>query len=242
MPKTIESVEDLKQNLSKVESYLVSESNDDDFEEMCDYIKRGHNLVAYLVGEEYHFAPSRFVGYKNNSLSKHKNNRLQHLVTGTETDKVINQILRKHTVSDDMESKYQKFCKSLHIEPDNRTRKYWCLDNDVMPDLQETFEEGTAKLRTHIHYERNKAARDKCIAINGAVCKICGMDFEKVYGEVGKGYIQVHHIVPISESEGTHNIDPEKDLIPVCANCHCMLHRLYNGKFTTIKELSKRFR
>jgi 5-methylcytosine-specific restriction protein A len=242
MPQTIESIEDLKQNLSKVESYLVSESNDDDFEEMCDYIKRGHNLVAYLVGEDYHFAPSRFVGYKNNSLSKHRNNRLQHTVTGTETDQVINKILRKHTASDDMESKYQRFCKSLQITPHKRNRKYWCLDTDVKADLQETFEEGIAQLRTHRRFERNKAARDKCIAINGAVCKICGMDFGKIYGEVGKGYIQVHHIVPISQNEGIHKVDPEKDLIPVCANCHCMLHRLYKGKYITIKELSKRFK
>lgn len=238
MLQTIESIDDLKRNLSTVESYLVTESADADFKEMCDYIRHGHNLVAYLVGNKYHFAPSRFVGYKNNSLAKHRKNKGY----GTETDEAINKIVRKYTESDDMENKYQMFCKSLHIASDRRKRKYWCLDADIQADLQETFEEGTAQLRTHRHYERNKAARDKCIAINGAVCKICGMDFETIYGAVGKGYIQVHHIVPISESEGIHKVNPEKDLIPVCANCHCMLHRLYKGKYITIKELSKRFK
>jgi 5-methylcytosine-specific restriction protein A len=140
-----------------------------------------------------------------------------------------------------MERIYQSFCKSLQIAPDNRTRKYWYIDTDVKSDLSASYEEGEAQLRTHTRYERNQAARDKCIAINGAACKICGMDFEKVYGEVGRGYIQVHHIVPISENEGVHQVDPAKDLIPVCANCHCMLHRLYKGKYITIKELSKRF-
>jgi 5-methylcytosine-specific restriction protein A len=236
-PIKIESMEDLKRNLSTVESYLVSESNDADFEEMRNYIKRGHNFVAYLVGGKYHFAPSRFVGYKNNSLQKHRNNRGD----GTETDAAINKIVRKYTESEDMERIYHSFCKSLQIIPDNRTRKYWYIDTDVKSDLSASYEEGEAQLRTHTRYERNQAARDKCIAINGAACKICGMDFEKVYGEVGRGYIQVHHIVPISENEGVHQVNPAKDLIPVCANCHCMLHRLYKGKYITIKELSKRF-
>jgi 5-methylcytosine-specific restriction protein A len=241
MPQPIETIEDLKRNLIEVESYLSPEASEADSDEMRNYIKHGHNFVAYRVGNTYHFAPSRFVGYKDNSLTIHRSNRLEHTVVGTDTDAYINQILRKNTQSDGMESKYQEYCQSLQIKPDNRKRKYWSLDEDIKSELSDSYNEGAAQLRTHQYFERNKAARDKCVAINGAVCKICGMDFEKVYGAVGKGYIQVHHIVPISESEGVHQVDPEKDLIPVCANCHCILHRLYQGKYVSVKELSKRF-
>lgn len=49
--------------------------------------------------------------------------------------------------------------------------------------------------------------------------------FEKVYGEAGKGLIHIHHVVPISSIKAEYQIDYEKDLIPVCPNCHAMIHR-----------------
>lgn len=74
-------------------------------------------------------------------------------------------------------------------------------------------------------YERNQEARRKCIEIHGCQCKICGFNFEKVYGQAGKGLIHVHHVVPISTIKEEYQIDYEKDLIPVCPNCHAMIHR-----------------
>lgn len=74
-------------------------------------------------------------------------------------------------------------------------------------------------------YERSQEARVKCIAFHGCKCKICGFDFEKMYGELGKDFIHVHHIVPLSEISKEYEVDPIRDLIPVCPNCHAMLHR-----------------
>jgi len=51
------------------------------------------------------------------------------------------------------------------------------------------------------------------------------MEFEEVYGEIGIGFIHVHHLVPISEIGTSYKIDPVKDLIPVCPNCHAMIHK-----------------
>lgn len=73
-------------------------------------------------------------------------------------------------------------------------------------------------------YERNLEARRKCIEIHGCRCKICGFDFEKTYGEAGKGLIHVHHIKPLNEINKEYIVDPINDLIPVCPNCHMMLH------------------
>ena len=74
-------------------------------------------------------------------------------------------------------------------------------------------------------YERNPINRELCLAKKGYVCNICGFDFEKTYGVVGKRFIHVHHITPVSELGPDYRINPEKDLIPVCPNCHAMLHR-----------------
>jgi 5-methylcytosine-specific restriction protein A len=74
-------------------------------------------------------------------------------------------------------------------------------------------------------YERSPEARKRCIESYGYKCCVCGFDFEKEYGELGKGFIHVHHIKPLSEINENYNVDPKKDLRPICPNCHAMLHR-----------------
>jgi 5-methylcytosine-specific restriction protein A len=73
-------------------------------------------------------------------------------------------------------------------------------------------------------YERDKNAREICLNKHGYKCCICGFDFEEKYGPIGKGKIHVHHIVPISEHKKEYILNPETDLIPVCPNCHFMIH------------------
>lgn len=85
--------------------------------------------------------------------------------------------------------------------------------------------EGKKKKIFTTKYERNPKIRKKAIEIHGSVCQICGFDFEKTYGKIGKGFIEVHHKVPLSDLDNEVRINPETDLICVCSNCHRMLHR-----------------
>ena len=74
-------------------------------------------------------------------------------------------------------------------------------------------------------YERSVKNRKEAIKLHGTTCSICGFNFEKVYGEHGKGFIEVHHIHPLSEQNQKVNVNPQTDMICVCANCHRMIHR-----------------
>ena len=74
-------------------------------------------------------------------------------------------------------------------------------------------------------YERSPEARSKCIFHYGALCQSCNIDFGEIYGDIGKGFIHVHHIVPISQMTGEYEVNPITDLIPLCPNCHAMTHR-----------------
>lgn len=74
-------------------------------------------------------------------------------------------------------------------------------------------------------YERSRLNRTACIAIHGCQCRICGFNFSEKYGPLGDGFIHVHHITPVSEISPGYRVNPESDLIPVCPNCHAMLHR-----------------
>ncbi|SFG72786.1 5-methylcytosine-specific restriction enzyme A [Priestia megaterium] len=85
-------------------------------------------------------------------------------------------------------------------------------------------------------YERDPINRKHAIELHGLACKVCGFNFEEVYGERGKDLIEVHHVKPLSTLEREIVIDPERDLISVCANCHRMIHRRKDD-ILTIDEL-----
>jgi predicted HNH restriction endonuclease len=92
-------------------------------------------------------------------------------------------------------------------------------------------------------YERNTLARRICINHFGCTCQICGFNFEEIYGEIGRNFIHVHHITPIHQISKNYIIDPLTDLIPVCPNCHSILHR-YNPPITIekLKTTIKKYR
>ncbi len=92
-------------------------------------------------------------------------------------------------------------------------------------DSVQTFREGAVRQVSVNAYEREPKARQKCIDYYGSSCSICGFDFGRAFGQLGKGFIHVHHLRPISEIAEEYEIDPIKDLRPVCPNCHAMIHR-----------------
>lgn len=133
----------------------------------------------------------------------------------------------------------------IKIKDDNLLKyiETYFTDNyqtDFFPDIvtEGTIEyEGAKKTVIVNKYERSSKARENAIKHHGLDCKICGLNFKKLYGALGEGFIHIHHLVPIHEVAENYKIDFEKDLIPVCPNCHAMLHRKVNGKEPTIDEL-----
>ncbi len=104
-------------------------------------------------------------------------------------------------------------------------------------DRAEVFFEGDITVTEVSRYERDAKARLRCIEIYGAICAACGLDFVERYGLHGKGFIHVHHIVPLAKIGERYQVDPENDLIPVCPNCHAMIHR--GTRELTIDELKE---
>jgi 5-methylcytosine-specific restriction protein A len=113
-----------------------------------------------------------------------------------------------------MERLYEVSLEDDFVSPDE-------VDTDNIEELYE----GASKQVYVNQYERDKKARKICISIYGTKCFICGFDFEKKYGEVGRHIIHVHHLTPLSEIKGEYKVDPKNDLRPVCPNCHTMIHR-----------------
>lgn len=97
------------------------------------------------------------------------------------------------------------------------------VSDGVSADHERYFEGSVSRMVGNV-YERNAAARRACIEHYGSRCRVCGFDFEAVFGELGHGYIHVHHLTPLSQIAAEHELDPIRDLRPVCPNCHAMLH------------------
>lgn len=101
----------------------------------------------------------------------------------------------------------------------------------------QSFEEGDVRTVKVDVRERNPAARRACIEHFGVACQVCGMTFAAAYGPIGDGFIHVHHINPLGGASGARQLDPVRDLRPVCPNCHAMLHS--RSPPLTIEELKE---
>jgi hypothetical protein len=103
----------------------------------------------------------------------------------------------------------------------------WNLERPNPEELQsdKTYVEGLAHEVLVNTFERSREARNACIAHYGSSCQVCNIDFGSKYGQIGCGFIHVHHCVPIASIGEKYSVNAVADLVPVCPNCHAMLHR-----------------
>jgi len=118
------------------------------------------------------------------------------------------------------------------------------LDVDIETETAENMqfdnekgnEEGKTKYFYSKKYERDKNNRIEAIKIHGTICKCCGFDFQQTYGERGIGFIEIHHKNPLYNLDEEVSIYPKNDLVPVCSNCHRIIHRT-KDKVLTVDEV-----
>jgi 5-methylcytosine-specific restriction protein A len=96
-------------------------------------------------------------------------------------------------------------------------------------------EEGRRRYALHISYERSPRNRREAIRLHGTVCQCCGFNFNAVYGaELAHEYIEIHHKSSLAKTDGV--VNPAIDLVPLCSNCHSMVHRK-RDKIISVEEL-----
>ncbi|WP_347280299.1 hypothetical protein [uncultured Phocaeicola sp.] len=126
-----------------------------------------------------------------------------------------------------------------------------CFESDIETAIIEatkcnstTGSEGKRVSYYGTRYERDpnlrKVAIDFCRQKNGAlICEACQINYEGLYGEFGSSVIEVHHLKPLGEIRSEHNVNPETDMVCLCANCHKMIHHAIRklGYSLTAEEL-----
>jgi hypothetical protein len=112
------------------------------------------------------------------------------------------------------------------------------LSNNLLDDtIDETeSEEGKWLYTMHRFRERDRSlVRKKKASVSNPICECCNFDFSNTYPNLGNGFIECHHKIPINQGE---RITKLEDLALVCANCHRMLHRKNNqNDYYTVEEL-----
>jgi hypothetical protein len=116
------------------------------------------------------------------------------------------------------------FINKLELVENSAIIKEDIIHADEVDSEIEFLEGKTTKVLVN-SYERNIEAREKCIEHFGVNCQICDFNFQEKFGDLGKNFIHVHHKTEISKIGKEYLINPIKDLIPVCPNCHSMLHK-----------------
>ncbi len=86
------------------------------------------------------------------------------------------------------------------------------------------FREGAVYESVIAARRRSRLAREACLKHHKAVCAACGLSFPERYGGLGEGFMHVHHRQEVASRDGEYEIDPKTDLVPICPNCHAMLH------------------
>lgn len=108
---------------------------------------------------------------------------------------------------------------------------------EIISDMEKSLIEGIKRTVIVNSYERNPTARRLCIKHWGCVCAVCNFNFQENYGDIGIGFIHVHHLIPLSNIGESYQVNPINDLRPICPNCHAMLHT--SNPPLEIEELKK---
>lgn len=134
----------------------------------------------------------------------------------------------------------QRNPETNNIWPELLIRNATTTTAPIAIDIDLEGKEGSKALRTHVQIERDprlvKAKKISVLAETGHLeCEVCGFDFSKMYGVSGKGFCEVHHLLPLSHRG--RRITTLRDLAVVCSNCHRIIHR--GRKLLSLRELRR---
>jgi len=235
--KTI-SISELKNNLIAIfkpsgEDAEFAKGRKDSFFTQIVRNLKSHDTLQKLGLASYH---PRKVGERSGSF-KITNHGKKYL---TENITIVDYLLNNHLDSQELKEAFGK----AHLNR-NKPQEIEIFDENLI------IYEGTQILKNSPTYKRSKQLRDRAIKHftdeNGRIkCKVCDFDFEEIYGEHGKGYIEIHHQKPVFQFEGDDMkqtiTQALKNLIPVCANCHRMIHRKRDNSlsYNDIRKLIER--
>ena len=143
----IETREDIVQNIKTLYSYLDGKVDSEHKDWAIQRMSRGSNYVIEVVDSQIYFAPSRFVGYVDNTMEKHVANH----GNGTETDNKIKIFYQK--VQDvKLDVLLQKAMSEYGIVVG--AKKYWISKDTTVDDIVRIAQHGATYSPLNMKYDK----------------------------------------------------------------------------------------
>lgn len=161
----IECRKDVQENILTLYAYLQNEEEEYYYEWAKERLSQGRNFVVEAIDGKLYFAPSRFVGYKQNSLEKHENNSGK---SGTETDKELKRfykLIDVESVLDDY------FIEALAQYGKAKTSwKFWIPKDSSIEELLSTLNKTNTQAKDMNNYSNyiNLLQKNYNLILNGA--------------------------------------------------------------------------
>ena len=185
----------------------------------------------------------------SSSKAKYENILYEYSINGVSKDNPSNgrsgEPKNAETPRETEKSRWKFYIDNWDVSGEWQSRALSILMNDhAEQNFNSTnpkYLEGRIKEKLHRVKERNgkliQDAKDSWnLEYNGnTLCAVCGFSFWEQYGELGREYIEAHHIVPLSKLDGEQKTKIS-DLAPLCANCQRMIHRL-DGSVEALRNL-----
>ena len=183
-----------------------------------------HNLAPALTKQlrfESKSGPKELCFVSNTMLDKQATRGVRELTQESAAllDRII-EITDRLPISDPVITVTEELVRNRSVQHD---QDHFRLPEEVPNGV--AYHEGNVQRILVNRYERDPRARDACIEHYGTACFLCSFDFVAVYGEVMAGFIHVHHLDALSSIGADYKVNPVRNLRPVCANCHAVLHR-----------------
>lgn len=214
---------------------------------------QGHKSIWLFITENkspdrtqyVDFFDGQVLNFEGQTLGKTDNKIIEHIANGNEIlvfyrkaksqyDKYAFKYLGRFEYLKHNDDKPKKFVlQSIDLIANDDSGKLEAAEDKIVP----MYTEGQLHTRIQTYNERNPRLRAEALKIHGSRCVACGFDFFERYGQHGQGYIEIHHLNPISSYGGDVKVNPKMDLVPLCSNCHRMIHR--KEEMLTVDELRR---
>jgi HNH endonuclease len=225
----VETLSDIEKNVDTLIDAI--HSNSEDRQRFADWVKAGAVFYPYQFGRVIAFAPSRFIGYKNNSREQHERFVANGTADGKDTNSRISKIVGSKNLPDErLELAFQRYCSLIGVQPFDKKRTYWTNARIVhafnsqfsaIDDIDEANsgnESPEYKLRMAGTYVRDPEVRRQVLSRANGICEYGGCStFKK---ENGQFYLEAHHVISLSEQ----GADKLSNVIALCPNHHREAH------------------
>jgi hypothetical protein len=193
-------------------------------------IKGGRVFYPIQYRDALAFVPSKFIGYRHNTVPEHERVKRQEGRDGRDTNEAIRKILGLPSPNPEVEMRFVQYCSSVGVEPENHKRRFWRVEaakrfvapvgsaiNDIVePDAGNDDPEYRTRMAGT--YVRDQAVRSKVLRRANGKCEFCGKD--GFLTKSGTKFLETHHIISLSE-QGRDKVD---NVIALCPNDHRQAH------------------